>query len=198
MSVEPAETRVLDRLAEVFERIGARYVIGGSVASSYFGDARSTYDIDVLTELQARDVDVLLAETAGDFHVEPEWIRECLARGDGFQIVHKSPLVKVDVFIARDRVLDREQLERRVLQPIAEGSSRLIYVSSAETIVLRKLDWFRIGGLVSERQWNDVLGVLKVQERALDLDYMRLTAKAVGLPDRLRRALADAGLDDAA
>lgn len=198
MSVEPAEIRVLDRVARVFERIEVRYVIGGSMASSYFGDARSTYDIDVLTELQAQACDALLAETASDFHVEPDWIRECLSRGDGFQIVHKSPLVKVDIFTARDRVLDREQLERRVLQPIADSNPRLVYVSSPETIVLRKLDWFRIGGLVSERQWNDVLGVLKVQARALDLDYMRRTAKSVGLDYLLRRALTDAGLGDAA
>jgi hypothetical protein len=60
--------------------------------------------------------------------------------------------------------------------------------------VLAKLQWYREGGGVSDRQWTDVLGVLKVQGTALDRAYMEEWARELGLTALLRRALEDAGL----
>jgi len=66
---------------------------------------------------------------------------------------------------------------------------------------LTKLEWYRIGGedfgefsrAVSERQWRDVLGVLKVQGERLDLAYMRRWASALDVADLLEQALAQTG-----
>lgn len=55
-----------------------------------------------------------------------------------------------------------------------------MYVISPEDIILAKLEWYRMGGEVSERQWEDVLGVLKVRAGELDLDYMRRWANELG------------------
>ena len=69
-----------------------------------------------------------------------------------------------------------------------------VSTSSAEDTVLAKLQWYRDGGGVSDRQWNDVLGVLKVQGTTLDRAYLEDWARELGLADLLRRALEDAGL----
>ena len=59
--------------------------------------------------------------------------------------------------------------------------------------MLHKLRWFRDGGEVSDRQWSDVLGVLRVQGRALDLDHMRTWATVLGVGDLFERAWSEAG-----
>jgi hypothetical protein len=64
-------------------------------------------------------------------------------------------------------------------------------VASPEDIVLAKLEWFRLGDETSERQWSDVVGILKVTENA-DRGYLNRWAAAMGLSDLLERALADA------
>ncbi len=64
-----------------------------------------------------------------------------------------------------------------------------VSVASAEDTLLAKLEWYRMGGEVSERQWRDVLGALKVQAGALDLEYLHRWASELGVDDLLERAL---------
>lgn len=71
------------------------------------------------------------------------------------------------------------------------------YISNPETTILQKLLWFNKGGGISERQWDDILGVLKVQGEALDFDYLRKWADELEMNDLLAEAFDDAGLDPA-
>ena len=51
-----------------------------------------------------------------------------------------------------------------------------------------------MGGEVSDRQWGDVLGVLKLRGTALELQYLRHWAAVLDINDLLERALEDAGI----
>jgi hypothetical protein len=53
-----------------------------------------------------------------------------------------------------------------------------------------------MGGEVSDRQWNDILGVLKVQRTNLDMTYLQRWSASLNVTDLLERALADAGLKE--
>ena len=77
-------------------------------------------------------------------------------------------MFKVDVFVSRRRDFDVVAAERAQLESTDEtaGAPRLP-TATAEDTVLRKLEWFRRGGEVSERQWWDVVGVLKVTRQAV-------------------------------
>jgi hypothetical protein len=70
------------------------------------------------------------------------------------------------------------------------------WVQSAEDLVLSKLRWFRATNETSDRQWNDVLGVLKMQCFDIDIDYMQKWAPEIGVADLLERALDESGLTE--
>jgi len=65
-------------------------------------------------------------------------------------------------------------------------------MASAEDTVLSKLEWYRLREGVSDRQWQDVLGVLKVQGERLDLAYLRQWAAELGVAELLEKAIAEA------
>jgi hypothetical protein len=121
-------------------------------------------------------------------------MRQAVERGSSFNAIHQPTVLKVDFFVLGDAPFDRAQLEGRRLSPALEGSGRRVFVSSPEDLILRKLDWYRQGAGVSDRQWRDVLGVLKVQAERLDLAHLRHWAPALELAALLERALSESGI----
>jgi len=104
-------------------------------------------------------------------------------------------MLKVDVYIPKFRSFDQEELRRAQQEVLLEGT-RPFNVASPEGTILNKLEWYRMGGEVSDRQWNDILGVLKVQGTSLDIDYLQKWAANLRVTDLLERALVDAGLKE--
>jgi hypothetical protein len=99
------------------------------------------------------------------------------------------PEAVVDVFIRKERPFDRVQFQRRVEQLFATNPEQKAFMTTAEDIILAKLEWYRLGNGISDRQWRDILGVLKVQAGRLDLDYLRKWAQELKVADLLQRAL---------
>jgi len=75
------------------------------------------------------------------------------------------------------------------LEIVANEPERLAYIATAEDIILAKMEWYRQGGEISDRQWRDILGVLKVQAGRLDLDYLQKWAAELNVANLLQRAL---------
>ncbi len=186
--------RALSLLVERLEQLSIPYVVGGSIASSTHGEPRATRDIDVLVALDEEAIAPLVAALGADFYVDAASVHEARRLGRSFNVIHLHFFQKIDVFVAGDDLLDREQLARRVVAR-PEPETRPVFVTSPELIVLRKLDWYRRGGEASARQWRDVLGVLKVQGPRLDRAYVRRMARELGLADTLELALAESGVE---
>jgi len=183
----------LEPVVEVFENLGVPYYIGGSVASSAHGMPRSTLDVDMAAKLKRQHVRPLIKVLEPAYYIDEEMIMDAIARRSSFNLVHLETMIKVDVFVSRDRPYDRQAFQRKRKHSLeAERADMELYLASAEDIVLNKLDWFRIGGEVSEQQWRDVQGVLKVQKGLLDMEYLRQWAADLGLADLLERALGEA------
>jgi hypothetical protein len=180
-------------LLSALDRMEIGYLVGGSVASSVHGISRPTMDVDLVADLRAEQIDEFCAWLQGDFYADPAMIREALSRGRPFNIIHLASSFKVDVFPLGSDPYSRTAFARRRFERSQSLGPHPIEcaVSAPEDIILRKLEWYRSGGETSERQWNDLRGVLKVSGARLDLGYLRKWAPFLQVEDLLERLLAE-------
>ena len=179
-------------VAEVLERCGLRYLVGGSLSSSLSGEPRSTLDVDLVVSMSDDDVRPFVSQLGEEFYVEPDSIRRAIRDRSSANIIHYGSSMKVDLFIVGGSVLDEQQLDRRQQVLVATDPDRYLYFYTPEDIVLQKLNWYRKGNEVSDRQWRDVLGIVLVQTE-LDEAYLRDGARRLGVLDLLDRAMLEAG-----
>ena len=192
MLAEP--TAVTLKVIDILEGFGIRYLIGGSFASSIHGVARMTADVDLVVDLSLNHVDPLVRALEGEFYVDAEAIRDAVRRRQSFNLIHLATMFKVDVFVLKRRPFDEAQFGRRQRHAISLDPERHAYVATAEDNILAKLEWYRMGGEASDRQWNDVQNVIKTQQGRLDLGYLRQWAAALRIADLVERALKDASI----
>lgn len=195
MSVDADPVAVAIHVSGILARLGVRYVLGGSLASVAFGEPRATLDVDIAADLANEHVPAFVAAVQPEFYVDEPWVAEEVRRRGSFQLVHRTSMIRVDVFVPEWTGLHLWKWQHR--RPIELGVTQraVVDVTGPEGIVIQKLLWFREGGGVSDRQWRDVLGVLKSQRQSLDLEGMRQQAEACRVADLLREALGQAGIE---
>ena len=98
-------------------------------------------------------------------------------------------LLVVDVFLPKKRLFDQQQMERRVKRVIDRDSGREVYFATPEDTILAKLEWYRMGSEVSERQWRDIQGIMQQRSDQLDIQYLQNSAHAMQIVDLLERSL---------
>jgi hypothetical protein len=184
--------RVTLLVTQALEKIGIRYAVGGSLSSSLHGVMRSTLDVDIVADLRLEQIPPLIAAFSEEFYADDEMMRHAIQRRGSFNLIHYETSFKVDIFVAKLRAFDQMQLQRRIRSVVATDPEREIYLTSPEDVILSKLEWFRMGGEVSDRQWRDVLGVLKARSGELDLAYLRQGAKELEVDTLLERAIQEA------
>lgn len=187
MQNEPIEVTL--KVTGVLEALGIPYIIGGSLASTLYGMLRTTQDSDIITEMRLEHVQPFVAALENEFFMDVEMIADSIRCHSSFNIIHRESMFKVDVFNPDPRPFQRSQLTRAQRQTFEFETTLSANFASPEDTILSKLEWYRLGGEVSERQWRDILGVLKVRQGELDLDYLQKWAAELQVTDLLTRAL---------
>jgi hypothetical protein len=183
----------LEPVVDALEQLGATYSLCGSVASSAHGIARSTVDADLVADLRAPHVDPLVARLEHDYYIDRDAANDAVQRRAMFNVIHLATMMKVDIYVLASRAFDRASFARRLPRQLTDqAGGRMFQLDTAEDTVLHKLEWYRAGGEVSDRQWGDIVGVLAVQGDALDRTYLDHWAAQLGLIDLLARAWRDA------
>ncbi len=187
MQNEPVEVTL--KVTDVFEKLSIAYLIGGSLASTLYGMIRTTQDSDIVAEMRLEHLQPFLSALQDEFYIDEEMIADSIRHNSSFNIIHRETMFKVDVFIPRPRPYLRSQLARAQKQTFTFETEVSAKFASPEDTVLSKLEWYRMGGEVSDRQWRDILGVLKTRAGELDLAYLKKWAIELKVTDLLERAL---------
>lgn len=187
MQNEPIEVTL--RVTGVLEKLDIPYVIGGSLASALYGMIRTTQDSDIITGMRSEHIASFVSSLQNDFFIDEEMIADAIQHNSSFNIIHRDTMFKVDIFIPRPRPFQQSQISRAQRQSFALENEISANFASAEDTVLSKLEWYRMGDETSERQWRDILGILKTRAGELDLEYLKKWAMDLGVTDLLERAL---------
>ena len=195
MTPDPGDPlQIAGRVAATLERLGLRYSIGGSLASSVAGEPRATLDIDLVVEFDESSVHAMVEAFTDEFYVDDQALARAARTHSSANAIHLATSLKVDFFAAGGTAMDLELLGRRVVVTVATDPPITLFMHTPEDILLQKLLWFRRGGHVSDRQWRDVLGIVRVQGPRLDRDYLTHGAERLAVTDLLGRAFAEGGV----
>jgi hypothetical protein len=179
-------------LHQLFESINIDYYVSGGVASSIHGEPRSTRDLDLVIEVKPNQIDLLVKTLEASGYYCPAGAVEDLQRGCGnmLNITHTETIANADIYIKDNSSYSRSQINRRVL--IDLDGIPAFWIASAEDIILQKLRGGK--GSKSEKQWRDVLGIIKLQSESLDYVYLTEWAEILDLVADLSEVLTQAGI----
>jgi hypothetical protein len=176
-------------LRAALTQAGIRYAIGGSWASTAFGEPRFTNDVDILADLTQENLHSFLSGLPATFFADPEEATSALRIGRPFNVIFTPMAFKFAFFPASAFLLGIEELDRAIYLADSGLSESPVPFVTPEDILLAKLHWFRMGGEVSEVQWRDIRGIVTGRGATLDRQYLEQSAARLEILPLLGRAL---------
>jgi hypothetical protein len=182
-------TSTLKLLIAALEQLRIPYLVGGSLASSARGIPRATMDVDIVAAITDRQTQQLSDTLGKQWYADPDMMRSSIAAGRSFNLIHMPSSEKIDIFPVTNE-FGETQLARATRTTLPGLSESIVCpVASAEDILLAKLQWYRAGGEISDRQWSDIAGIISTNPN-LDRAYLDSWARRLGVTDLLARAVA--------
>ena len=186
--------RALLPIEKAFSTLKIHFFVGGSVASSFRGAMRSTMDVDLVADIKLAHVKPLLNVLADQFYASETAINEAINRKASFNLIHLATSFKVDVFVNQQTPFDTLAFKRASLERIGSAKqSVVVRMASVEDIILAKLNWYRLGDEVSERQWDDISRLLKMHHASLDWNHLEEQARSLSVADLLSKLKSELG-----
>ena len=105
----------LQPVLKAFENLSIPYYIGGSVASSIYGMARATMDVDIVADLRISHINRLKQILEIEYYIDNEMIADAIRSASSFNLIHLETMIKIDVFLHKDEpYAEKRSEERRV------------------------------------------------------------------------------------
>jgi hypothetical protein len=155
-------------------------MVGGGVAAMFFGEPRTTLDIDVIIDVGSRDAEHFVAAFPTDaYYVPPvETIRGELEKGERghFNIIDFATGLKADLYPAGTDELMRwglDQAQRRML-----GEVELV-VAPAAYVIAMKLRYHHMSA--QGKHLRDIRSMLSLAPHEIDRDTVTRWARIFGV-----------------
>lgn len=152
---------------EILNRTKIPYSLTGALAVDYYGEPRTTHDIDLVIEISEKDADVMIKNFQNDFFISGESIKAAIQEKSMFNAVHKETGFKVDFWMLGDDAFSKKMFARRIKTKIL---GTIMSLPTAEDIVITKLEWFKNSDI--DKHYFDVLGIYRIQGENLDIEYI--------------------------
>jgi hypothetical protein len=191
MASDEGAEAAIRRVLKALESAGVPYMLTGSFASSFHGAPRTTQDVDIVIAPTLGSLQRLISEFPEDrYYVSREAALQAYGAESLFNVIDMESGWKIDFIVRKSRPFSVEEFERR---REAELLGTIVYIASAEDVILSKLEWGKMAG--SERQIADVAGILRTQGTDVDVEYVKRWVAVLGLQSEWERASAQASLD---
>lgn len=166
-------------VVDALRRCEARYAIGGSFASSMYGETRSTYDVDITVQIERQKVPILVeAFLKLDWYIVEETVLDSVQRGGFFQAIDAMTALKADFYAVLPRPSMRQLRTLERARELAYGDGNTAFFMSPEDVILYKLEWYKIGQ--SPKHLRDIGAMLTTQRGQLDIGYIDRWVEEVG------------------
>ena len=173
------ELEVLKKVTLCLYESGIAYMITGSIAMNYYAFPRMTRDIDIVIEMQKKDIPIIVDLFKDDFYVDRDSIVEAVNKHRMFNIIHNEYVIKVDFIVRKLSEYRQVEFQRRQQIKIDDVS---MWIVSLEDLILSKLWWSKDS--LSEMQIADVKNLL-YSANNIDNAYIGKWAGKMNLGDIL-------------
>ena len=185
----PDPIAVAVQVSAAMTAVGVPHLVAGSVASTLHGEPRATLDVDFATHLEGTHVEPLVELLEPDFFLDRPSIVAAVQHRSSFNLIHRKTMMKVDVFVRPRSGHFGEEMSRALLVHALPDPEATLRVATPEDTILQKLRWYALTDETSDRQWRDVLGVVRTCGPELDIAYVRRWARTLDGGPLLERAL---------
>lgn len=174
----------LDWICQKLEIANIPYMITGGSAVGFWGHIRTTMDIDILIQIQSKQVISFLKSIENEAYVDIEEAKRAILNKEMFNVILHKTSFKVDIIpLDEKNVFEVEEFKNRVK---VKFQDKEIFVVSPEDLVVSKLIWSKSAGS-SERQLRDCESIIKLNREKINLDYILKWVKNLDLDCEFRK-----------
>jgi hypothetical protein len=184
----------LVRFAEQLEAHDIPCMVVGSVASTVWGEPRSTLDIDLVIAAKAEDAERIAAIFREPRYYAPPVaiMRREIARGGRgtFNLIDTTTGLKADIYPGANDPVNAWGMARRVAVDTEAGT---IFIAPVSCVIAGKLHYYSMSK--QDKHLRDIRGMLRLSMKEVDLPFVGEVARQHGVAQVWAECLAHPGAE---
>jgi len=183
------QVEALLHFLKVLNSLRVPYMVTGAYAVSYYGMPRTTHDLDIVIAISVKDIDGLCRGLKKTCEIDREMVENAVRFRTHFSLFYPKGELKADLWVLKDKPAENTKFERK--QKISLFGVQT-FIISPEDMVLTKLEWYKRSK--NTKHMDDAVGIIKVQDKRLDMTYIRSMIGKLGIEKHWKQAIGSSKL----